>query len=135
MEDKLSHIILFDGICNLCNSSVQFIIKRDKNNKFRFASIQSEFGQTQILKFKINNASIDSFVYIIKGVAFIKSTAGLKVLREIGGLWKIIYLFIVVPKPLRDWVYDCIAKNRYRLFGKKESCMVPTPELKSRFLS
>jgi len=135
MEDKLSHIILFDGVCNLCSSSVQFIIKQDKSSKFRFASIQSEFGQSQLLKFKINNTTMDSFVYIKEGIAFIKSTAGLKVLRDIGGLWRIIYLLIVFPKPLRDWVYDRIAKNRYHMFGKNESCMVPTPELKSRFLS
>jgi len=134
MENQFKHIILFDGVCNLCNSSVQFIIKRDKQSKFMFASLQSEFGQSQLVKFQLDTSDMDSFVFISEGKAFTKSTAGLKVLKNLGGLWKILYVFIIFPKPLRDWVYSLIAKNRYKLFGKKESCMVPSIELKNRFL-
>ena len=135
MENQFTHIILFDGVCNLCNSSVQFIIKHDKDCKFRFASLQSEYGQSQLIKFQLDNTDMDSFVFVMYGKAFTKSTAGLMVLKNFGGLWKILYMLIIFPKPLRDWVYDRIAKNRYKLFGKKESCMLPSPELKSRFLS
>jgi predicted DCC family thiol-disulfide oxidoreductase YuxK len=135
MENQLTHIILFDGVCNLCNSSVQFIIRHDKKNRFRFASLQSDFGQNQLIKYQIDSKNTDSFIYIKSDHAYIKSTAGLLVLKDLGGLWKLPFLFIVFPKTLRDWIYDLIAKNRYKLFGKKESCMVPTPDLKSRFIN
>ncbi len=134
MENQVKHIILFDGVCNLCNGSVQFIIKRDKHSKFRFASLQSEFGQDKLLAFHLDNKDMDSFVYVRDGKVFTKSTAGLMVLKDLGGLWKILYLLIIFPKPLRDWFYNLIAKNRYKMFGKKESCMLPSADLKSRFL-
>lgn len=135
LDELLNHIILFDGVCNLCNSSVQFIIKRDHKAKFRFASLQSVYGQEQLQKYQLSTTDMNSFVYIKAGKAFTESTAGLLVLKDLGSFWKPVYFLIVFPKPLRDWVYNRIAKNRYRMFGKKESCMVPTAELKSRFLA
>jgi len=134
LEILYNQIILFDGLCNLCNSSVQFFIKHDKKAVFKFASLQSKFGKEQLVKYQIDVANIDSFIYIKANQAFVKSTAALKVINELGGFWKIFHIIIYFPRPFRDWVYDRIAKNRYRMFGKKESCMVPTPELKSRFI-
>lgn len=131
-EDK--HIILFDGVCNLCNNTVLFLIKRDKKRLLQFASLQSGIGQ-QLLKAAGLSATVfNSFVYLEGGKVFTKSTAVLKVLRQLNGFWRLFYIFIIVPKPLRDVVYDLIAKHRYRLFGRKNKCMVPTPELQNRFL-
>jgi predicted DCC family thiol-disulfide oxidoreductase YuxK len=135
LENQYNHIILFDGVCNFCNSSVQFIIKRDKKAIFRFASLQSDFGKEQMIKYQIDVKNIDSFIYIKNDKAYIKSTAGLKVLLNLGGFWKIVHLLIFIPEPIRNWVYDGFASNRYKLFGKKESCMVPDPKLKSRFIN
>lgn len=127
-------IVLFDGVCNLCNGAVQFIIKRDKEKKFRFASLQSESGQKFLNQYGLPTASFNSFVLIVGDRYFIKSTAVLNVLKELGGISKMFYAFIILPKPLRDFVYDLIAKSRYQLFGKNDSCMVPTPDLRQRFL-
>ena len=127
-------IILFDGICNLCNSSVNFIIDHDKKNEFRFASLQSEAGQDLLKKFHRNVNDFDSIILVENGEHYERSSAVLKIVKKFPGLWKLLYLFIIVPKPLRDFVYDIIADNRYKWFGKKESCRVPTPELKEKFL-
>ncbi len=135
MTDILpSRLVLFDGICNLCNASVLFIISHDPEAKFSFASLQSDAGQLALSRFKLPTADFDSFVYIRTGTVYQRSTAALYVLKDIGGLWKLMYVFMLVPRPLRDWVYDFIAHYRYRLFGKRESCMMPTPDLKKRFL-
>jgi len=131
-DDKL--IVLFDGICNLCNSLVLFIIKRDKNKKFKFASLQSEIGQQLLLNSNLSQIDIDSFVLIKDSTVFLKSSAALHVLKEIGGVWKLFYLFILIPRPLRDFVYDKIANSRYRVFSKRNVCMVPIDDLKDRFL-
>ena len=127
-------IILFDGVCNLCNSSVNFIIDHDKRNDFRFASLQSEAGQDLLKKFHLNVKDFDSIILVENGKHYERSSAVLKIVKKFPGLWKLLYLFIIVPKPLRDFVYDIIADNRYKWFGKKESCRVPTPELKEKFL-
>ncbi len=128
------NIILFDGVCNLCNSSVQFVIKRDKKAKFKFASLQSESGQALLKKFNLPTNDFNSFVYIHGERCYLRSSALLRVLKELGGGWKLLYAFIIVPKFIRDFFYNIIAKSRYSLFGKQNSCMIPTPELKSRFL-
>lgn len=128
------NIILFDGVCNLCNSSVNFIIDHDKKNDFRFASLQSEAGQDLLKKFHLNVKDFDSIILIENGKHYQRSSAVLKIVKKFPGLWKLLYLFIIVPKPLRDFVYDNIADNRYKWFGKKESCRVPAPELKEKFL-
>jgi predicted DCC family thiol-disulfide oxidoreductase YuxK len=127
-------IILFDGVCNLCNGLVQFIIKSDHKAKFKFASLQSDFGQQILSKNKLPTSDFNSFVFIENGTVFLKSTAALKVLKILGGKWIFFYFLIVFPNFFRDFFYDFIAKRRYSIWGKNESCMMPTPELKSRFL-
>ncbi len=134
MSNKQTNILLFDGVCNLCNSMVQFTIKRDPKGKFKFASLQSEGGQALLNKFGLPTNDFDSFVFINGDKYFLKSSAGLQVLKELGGLWKLFYVLIILPRPLRDFVYNIIAKTRYKIFGKRDTCMVPTQELKQRFL-
>lgn len=127
-------IVLFDGVCNLCNDAVQMIIKRDKKQQFLFASLQSEAGQALLKKFDRPLDDFDSFVMVKGNKHYIKSTAALHVIREFGGVWRLLYGFVVVPRFVRDAVYSFIAQNRYRWYGKKDQCMIPTPELKARFL-
>ena len=133
LENKL--IILFDGVCNLCNNSIQFIIKRDKKQHFLFASLQSDAAQDILLQFQLKNSDFDSIIFIENGKIYQKSTAILKISTYLGGLWKLNYGFIIIPKFIRDTIYSFIAKNRYKWFGKKNVCMIPTKELKIRFLS
>jgi predicted DCC family thiol-disulfide oxidoreductase YuxK len=129
-----TQIILFDGVCNLCNGFVQFLIERDPKAKFKFASLQSVSGQTLLHKFGLPKDDFHSFVYIKGYNYFIKSSAGLNVLKDVGGLWQLFYIFILVPKFMRDFIYSFIAKKRYNLFGKRDTCMVPTEDIKHRFL-
>jgi|SRR5699024_6659864 len=125
-------VILFDGVCNLCNSSVTFIIKRDKKDVFRFASLQSDFGQKFVDPSQKN--SYDSIILIDSEKNQLKkSSAALNIARHLSGYsWMRVFLYI--PRPVRDYIYSIIAKNRYRWFGKREECMIPTPELKSKFI-
>ncbi len=132
---KQQSIILFDGVCNLCNSSVQFVIKHDKNNLFKFASLQSTAGQSLLKQFQLPQQDFNSFILIENEKVFLKSTAALRVAKQLKGPVKLLYGFIIVPPVVRNAVYNIIAKNRYKWFGKKESCMIPTPELKERFLN
>lgn len=127
-------IILFDGLCNLCSGSVQFVINKDSKDYFRFASLQSSFGQNQLQKFELPANLIYSIILIKNGVAYQKSSAALEIARSLNQPWPAFYFFIIVPRFIRDWVYDIISKNRYVWFGKKDSCMIPKQELKSRFL-
>jgi predicted DCC family thiol-disulfide oxidoreductase YuxK len=127
-------IILFDGVCNLCNSSVQFILRRDKAGRFLFASLQSRVGQQYLQKFGLPADELHSFILIENGKAYSRSSAALRVLRQLGGGWKLFYVFRILPAFIRDGVYNLIARHRYQWFGKRESCWLPTPELKSRFL-
>ncbi|MBN8701890.1 MAG: thiol-disulfide oxidoreductase DCC family protein [Bacteroidetes bacterium] len=134
MNTKETNILLFDGVCNFCNKSVQFIIKRDSSEKFKFASLQSEIGQTLLKKFGLETSNLDSFVYIKNDSYFVKSSAALHVLKELGGIWQLFYFLLIIPKPLRDFVYNFISKRRYQLFGKRDSCMIPTDATKHLFL-
>ncbi len=135
MEEN-KKIILFDGVCDLCSGSVQFVIKRDKKDVFRYAAIQSEVGQQLIKDRRIDTSQVDSIILIEPGVAyFTKSDAALEIAGELGGLWKLTSVFKWIPKSIRDVIYDFVARNRYKWFGKQESCMIPTPELKGKFLS
>ncbi len=127
-------ILLFDGVCNLCNGAVQFVIVRDRKNKFRFASLQSSSGQDLLLKFGLNISDFDSFVFITQDQYFTKSTAALKVVQQLGGIWQLLYIFIIIPKFIRDGIYNFVSRNRYKWFGKKDQCMLPTPALKEKFL-
>ncbi|RIW38413.1 thiol-disulfide oxidoreductase DCC family protein [Bacillus salacetis] len=126
-------IILFDGVCNLCNNIVQFVIKRDKAGYFQFASQQSPQGKALLEEYQIDPET-DSFILIEQGRAFMKSTAALRVSKNLDGFWKVFYSCLLIPKPARDVMYDYIARNRYKWFGKKESCMLPGPEMKKRFI-
>ena len=127
-------IILFDGVCNLCNTSVQFIIKRDSKKNFMFSSLQSDAGQAILLQNNLENLDFDTIILLEDGIVYDKSTAILKIIRRLSGFYKFGYIFIMVPKFIRDFVYKIIAKNRYKWFGKRDTCMIPTEELKLRFL-
>jgi predicted DCC family thiol-disulfide oxidoreductase YuxK len=126
-------IILFDGVCNLCNGSVQFILKRDKEKKFLFASLQSGYGQNLLKKFDLPQDNFNSFILYRDGKIFTKSTGALMMFSQLRG-WKWTKLFLAVPKFIRDSIYTLIAKKRYKWFGKKNECMVPSGEVRERFL-
>jgi predicted DCC family thiol-disulfide oxidoreductase YuxK len=127
-------VILFDGVCNLCNGSVQFVIKHDTEKKFLFASLQSEAGQALLKHFGLPTENFNTFVVIENGKIYTKSTGVLREAAILGGWFKIFTIFYLVPAFIRDIFYSFVAKNRYNLFGKKQFCMIPTPELKARFL-
>ncbi len=128
-------VILFDGVCNLCNSSVNQVIKRDKNNVFLFIALQSKTGQKILDHLKIDTLETDSIIlFDPKKGHYIKSEAVLKITKEFSGFWKLLQIFTIFPTSFNNVFYDFIAKNRYKWYGKKESCMIPTPELKAKFL-
>jgi len=132
---KHKKLILFDGICNLCNSSVNYVIKHDKNNVFMFAPLQSDVGQQIISKHHIDTKKTDSILLYSEenGIDY-KSTAALKIAFHLGFPNRLLSVFFIIPTFIRNWGYDYIAKNRYKWYGKKESCMIPTAALKSKFL-
>ena len=128
-------IILFDGVCNLCNGAINFVIERDPNRIFRYASLQSEIGKKLLAERGINPEITDSIVLIDPGIAYYtKSTAALEIAKHLSGGFAILKIFLWLPQSFRDLIYDFIAKNRYKWFGEKEQCMIPTPELRSLFL-
>jgi predicted DCC family thiol-disulfide oxidoreductase YuxK len=127
-------VIFFDGVCNLCNAAVQFVLKRDGKDYFRYASLQSDYAQQQLAKHALTVTAGDSFVLLESGRVYEQSTAALRVAKRLKGLWPLLYVFILVPPFIRNAVYNWVAKNRYYWFGKQESCWVPTPALKSKFL-
>ena len=127
-------IILFDGVCNFCNNAVNFVIKRNAKANILFAPMQTEAGEKLLIHHNLPINDMQSFVFIDKGTAYKQSTAALKVCRYLRGLWPLCYGFIIVPKFIRDGIYNWVAKNRYKWFGIKESCMIPAPEVKKRFL-
>lgn len=135
MDTSNNHIILFDGVCNLCNGFVQFVIQNDKKHKFKFASLQSEYAASlPELKDKIGS-SLSTVVLQTGNQNYFKSTAALKIARLLPFPISVAYLFIIVPISVRDAVYNWVASNRYRWFGKRNECWLPTPELKKRFLN
>lgn len=127
-------IVFFDGVCNLCAGTVQFIIKRDLQKKFFFASLQSSYAREALSAFSKNPQELRSILLLKDGKLLGESTAVLNICRELKGLWPWIYGFIIIPEPIRDFFYRLIAKNRYKWFGKKEICWIPTTELKDRFI-
>jgi predicted DCC family thiol-disulfide oxidoreductase YuxK len=132
---KNKQLILFDGVCNLCNTSIQYVIKHDKKDLFMFAPIQSDVGQNIIKTYKIDTEKTDSILlYSNENGLSIKSTAALRVAKYLGFPRNLMSIFFIVPTFIRNWVYDFIAKNRYKWYGKQEACMIPTPELKAKFL-
>jgi predicted DCC family thiol-disulfide oxidoreductase YuxK len=127
-------VILFDGVCNLCNGSVLFILNRDPSGIFRFAPLQSETGKNLLSKFDLPNDKLDSIILVENNEYYLRSTAALKILRRLGALWKIVYVFMLVPRPVRDYIYDIVARNRYKWYGKRAECMIPSSDIESRFL-
>lgn len=132
--NKEYDILLFDGVCNLCNSSVNFIIDRDPKKHFKFAALQSEFGQAKLKELGFSQEEFDSLVLLSNGKVYRKSSAALRIAKKLKGLWPLLYIFIIIPPFIRHGVYDIIGKNRYKWFGKQDSCRMPTPELKQRFI-
>lgn len=128
-------VILFDGVCNFCNGGVNFILKQDKKKVFLFAPLQSEAGQEFLKQWHLSTKDFESFVLSDEGKAYHKSSAFLKVMNQLPWYWKWVQVFWIVPKFLRDAVYDLIARNRYKWFGRKDECMIPKPEIRSRFLT
>ena len=130
----VDNLVLFDGVCNLCESSVQFIIRHDSKVRFRFASLQSAYAQQLLKERGLQTKNFDSIVLVQNNQLYQRSDAALRIARLLSHGWSVLYVFIVVPRFIRDAVYDVVAANRYRWFGKKDVCMIPTPDLKSRFI-
>lgn len=126
--------MIIDGVCNLCERSAQFVIKRDKKGVFRFGSFQSAATQELLRARGLSFPSMDSFVLLAGPRHYTRSDAALRVCRRLDGLWPILSVFLIVPRPIRDAVYNMVARNRYKWFGKKEACLIPTPDIAARFL-
>lgn len=130
----MDRIVLFDGICNYCNAMVNFTIARDHEKRFRFAPLQSSIGVELRKEYGIGD-DIDSVILVEDGNAYVHSTAALRIARGLGGLCSLAYILVIIPGFIRDWAYKLFAKYRYRMFGRTEACMMPTPEIKDRFLA
>ena len=128
------YIVLFDGVCNLCNSTVNFIIDHDTHNRFKFSSLQSAYGQSIIQQFKLSGDYLNTVVLIEDGNVYLRSTAVLRILKHLGCLYQLLYVFIIVPAPILDFFYNIVAKYRYKWFGKRETCRVPDAETKNKFI-
>ena len=126
-------VIFFDGVCNLCNASVNFIIKRDRKAYYKFSSLQSSYAGKMLPEHLTESTKLQSLV-VLDNKMLIKSTAALSIAQHLSGLWPLLYTFIIVPPFIRHFLYDLIARNRYKLFGKKDECMIPAPELKNLFI-
>ena len=135
MDENPGPVILFDGVCNLCNGWVQFVISHDPSARFRFASFQSPAGRRLSLANGVDPDALKSFFLLSDGTLLARSDAAIEVVVRFGGFWRLLGILRLVPRPLRDWVYSVVARNRYRLFGKREACLMPSPELSGRFLS
>jgi len=127
-------VILFDGVCNLCSNAVQFVIKHDSQQKFKFASLQSDVARSLLHDFAADTDSFNSVILVEGGKVYYRSTAALRIAKQLSLPYNLLYVFIIVPPFIRNIVYDYIAKNRYQCFGKKEACWVPTAELTDRFI-
>lgn len=127
-------IILFDGFCNLCNASVHFIIKRDKKDLFQFTTFQSDTGKDIATKLRIENLVSDTIILYQRGKVYTQSTAALTIARRLSGLWPLLYSLIVIPPPLRNAIYNVISRNRYKWFGRRDTCMLPTKETLEKFI-
>lgn len=127
-------VVLFDGVCNFCNSSVNFIIRHDKKDYFRFTPLQSEIGMKISGKYNLDSGNLKSVILVDKGRIYTKTTAALRIAKQLSGLWPALYVFIIVPAPIRNVVYNIIAKYRYKWWGERDACMIPTPEIRKKFL-
>jgi predicted DCC family thiol-disulfide oxidoreductase YuxK len=127
-------IVLFDGVCNFCNASINFVIEHDKARYFKFAPLQSEIGEELTARHGIDRVETDSVILVENGKIYTHSDAALGIARHLNGIWSWAYVLRVIPRPVRDLAYKFIARNRYRLFGRRDACMMPTPEVRARFL-
>ena len=128
-------IILFDGVCTLCNASIDFVMKRDHKNRFLVGALQDPISKKVLSDFQVDHSYLDSLILVESGKIYFRSTAALRIAKKLNGLWPLFYIFIILPTFLRDPVYDWIGKNRYRWFGKKNTCRIPTAEERNIFLS
>ncbi len=131
----MSKVILFDGVCNFCNSTINFVIEHDEKDIYKFASLQSDIGQEYLKKHNLPLDDFDTFVLIDDGKFYVSSTAALLVAKDLNSIVKYLYIFLLIPRPIRDMVYKLIAKNRYSIFGKSDSCRIPTEKEKNKFLN
>ena len=134
MDSNQHPILLFDGVCNLCNGFVQFVIKRDPEGIFRFTALQSKAGQELLTAHQQEKSNLSTVILIENGRVYTHSDVALRVATRLGGAWSFFSVFSIIPRSFRDRIYNWIAQNRYRWFGKKEQCMIPTPDIKARFL-
>ena len=134
MTEFPDNLVLFDGVCNLCTASVQFIIRHDRSAIFYFAPLQSDIGRKICQNRGLDPAAIQTFMLISGGRMLVRSDAAIEVVSRFGGGWKVVTIFRLIPRVARDWIYSTIARNRYRWFGRTDACMIPTPEIKERFL-
>ncbi len=135
MERFQDHIVLFDGVCNLCTSAVQFIIRHDRRAVWKFVSLQSELGRRLCAEHGCDPDDMQSILLLKEGVAYTRSDAALEIAREFDGPWRLLTVLRIVPRAVRDWVYSALAQNRYQWFGRRDTCMIPTDDLRARFLS
>ncbi|MCH7400700.1 thiol-disulfide oxidoreductase DCC family protein [Belliella kenyensis] len=133
IQDKY-HIVLFDGVCNLCNDAIDFIIRNDKKNRFKVGALQDDKVKEILKNYQIDESYLDSLILVSADEVYYRSTAALKIAKNLSGLWPLLYGFIILPRFVRDPLYDWVAKNRYRWFGKKETCRLPTEEEKAKFI-
>ena len=131
---RYERVIVFDGVCNWCNAWVRFTLDRDPHGKFKFGTLQSPQAQQILNDLCLPADDFETFLFLEQGRVFIKSTAALKIVRQLSRLWPLLYIGIAIPRPLRDAVYDYVARRRYRLMGKSETCRVPTPTERERFV-
>ncbi|MEQ9423093.1 MAG: DCC1-like thiol-disulfide oxidoreductase family protein [Cyclobacteriaceae bacterium] len=134
VHTDIENLILFDGVCNLCNGAVNFIIDRDPNARFKFASLQSDIGQAVLNELGHSTTEFDTMMLVKNGAVSSRSTAALKIAKGLNGLWPIFYALIIIPPFIRNFFYNLVSKYRYKIFGKSDQCLLPTPELKSRFI-
>ena len=127
-------VVLFDGVCNLCNSSVNWLIDHDKKNQFQFASLQSDYGKKVVAQFNLKGDYLDTVLLLEDGKVYMRSEAVLRIGKKLGGGYSLLYGFVIIPAFVRDFFYNIVARNRYRWFGKQDACRMPTPEMKAKFL-
>jgi len=132
--DDDRHIVIFDGVCNFCNGSVNFIIKRDPTGKFAFAPMQSGLAQRLAAEQGLTDMGVETFLLVKNDRCYLYSDAALEITKDLSGLWRMLVILRIIPRFIRDWFYKLFARNRYAIFGKANACMVPTEELKSRFI-
>jgi predicted DCC family thiol-disulfide oxidoreductase YuxK len=133
-ELKDKGIVLFDGVCNFCNSSINFMIRNDSTDYFRFLTLQSEKGKKIVERYNLDPENLQTVILLENGKIYTRSTAALRIAKKLRGAWKLFYAFVIVPTFIRDFFYNIIAKNRYRWWGQKDACMVPTPDVRKKFL-